>query len=70
MKILLAMGGGLVVASIGHRTMARSTNSMLSSIEPPSTVFPSQRLRFYEDWSSNSLDEIKQLARVDEPIAR
>ena len=64
MEILLVIAGGLVVASIRHRTMARTTKSMLSSIEPP-TEFQSR-----EDWSSKSLVEIKQLARVDEPIAR
>ena len=63
---LLAMKDGLVTTSIGHRTMARTLTSMLSSIQPSSTLFQSD---VYYNWTGKSLVEIEQSARAYEPIA-
>ena len=63
---LLAMEDGLVTTSIGHRTMARTLNSMLS-FSQPSKILQSN---VYYDWSGQSLVEIEQSATAYEPIAK
>lgn len=48
--------------------MTPTTNSMLFSLFSSSTL--SERVVFYGNSTAKNLDELEQLARVDEPTAK